>query len=127
MPGVSDTGEKMDISELTIRLIVLLLPGMIASLIIEKLTVHSKWEPFKFVIYSVILGMLSYSLYQCSLYIIETYNYFLKRGYNPTIISFWSSLFNSQEPISVSEVFVACIHSVFVGLIMSKIVHYKYL
>lgn len=123
----------MDISEFTIRLIVLMLPGAIASLIIERLTVHSKWDHFQFIVYSVILGILSYCLYQGGLYLIATYNYLdavchkVKANFNPEFISFWSSLFNSQQPISPKEVFIGCIYSIFVGLIISKIIHYKYL
>ncbi len=45
----------MQVSELTIRLIVLLIPGMLCALIIDSLSVHRKWTPFRFSIYSILL------------------------------------------------------------------------
>ncbi|HTJ53289.1 MAG TPA: hypothetical protein VL443_27730 [Cyclobacteriaceae bacterium] len=56
--------EKMEISELTLKLILLLIPGAISSMMFEKLTVHKKWTPFQFVTNSILLGGLSYLLAQ---------------------------------------------------------------
>ncbi|MGN6396552.1 MAG: hypothetical protein ACTHMI_13370 [Mucilaginibacter sp.] len=50
----------MQVSELTLKLILLLIPGAIASVIFEKLTIHKKWTPFQFVANSIMFGALSY-------------------------------------------------------------------
>src|SRR5690606_22826422 len=49
-----------EISILTLKLFIVLLHGLIASVIFEKLTIHHKWTPFKFVYNSIIFGVLSY-------------------------------------------------------------------
>jgi hypothetical protein len=53
-----------DISELSLKLILLLIPGAIASMMFEKLTVHKKWSPFQFITNSILFGGLSYLLAQ---------------------------------------------------------------
>lgn len=50
----------MDISELTLKLILILVPGGIASIIFERLTIHKEWSNFKFVVNSILLGGISY-------------------------------------------------------------------
>lgn len=54
----------MDISQLTLKLIILLIPGGIGSIILERLTDHKEWSPFKFIINSILIGFLSYSFLQ---------------------------------------------------------------
>lgn len=54
----------MEISELTLKLILLLIPGAIASVIFEKLTIHKPWTPFQFIANSVLFGGISYLLAQ---------------------------------------------------------------
>jgi hypothetical protein len=54
----------MEVSELTLKLILLLIPGAIASIIFEKLTIHKKWSPFQFVANSILFGCASYLLAQ---------------------------------------------------------------
>ncbi len=49
----------MEISELTLKLIIILIPGAIATVIIDKLTIHKEWPPFKFVVNAIILGIFS--------------------------------------------------------------------
>ena len=50
----------MDVSELTLKLILLLIPGATSSMMFEKLTVHKKWTPFQFVTNSILFGGMSY-------------------------------------------------------------------
>ena len=51
---------RMDISNLTLKLIFILIPGAIAGLIFEKLTVHKPWNNFKFIAQSILFGLLAY-------------------------------------------------------------------
>jgi len=46
-------------SELTIKLIIILIPGAIATLIFGKLVLHKEWNNFKFVLYSILFGVVS--------------------------------------------------------------------
>lgn len=59
----------MTVSALALKLILILIPGGLATLILEKLTTYLKWEPFKFIINSILLGGLSYLLSDLVFYI----------------------------------------------------------
>ena len=53
----------MDVSEFTFRLIVLFLPGLIAFLIVEALTIHRSIPMVRVFLYSLVLGFLCYFIH----------------------------------------------------------------
>ena len=115
----------MEISDLTIKLIILLIPGILSALIIEQITVHQKWTQFKFILYSILLGFASYFMYDQFLKLSPFIEYLLNSNTNFVSIRFWDSLFDAKIPVSLKEVFIACLYSVFIGLIISACIHYK--
>ena len=117
----------MEISDLTIKLIILLIPGILSALIIEQITVHQKWTQFKFILYSILLGFASYFMYDQFLKLSLFIEYLLNSNTNFVSIRFWDSLFDAKIPVSLKEVFIACLYSVFIGLIISACIHYKLL
>ena len=50
----------MDMSELTFKLIIFLIPGAIATRVYQKITIHDKWTSFHFISNSIIFGGISY-------------------------------------------------------------------
>lgn len=104
----------MEISELTIKLILLLIPGAIASLIFEKLTLHRKWTAFKFIAHSVLFGGLSYLLAQ---WILNPSNN------DSSLTRFWQNLPSGEIPFQAIK--KAFIMSVLVGFVASGAEHYK--
>jgi hypothetical protein len=115
----------MEASELMIRLIVLLIPGVIAALIIETLTVHKAWDKFRFMVYAILLGFASYALLQLVLGIIWFTCRLLAFDFTYTKLGSWASLFNAKDPIDVIEVMLACGASVILGGGLSAIIQYK--
>jgi hypothetical protein len=115
----------METSELTIRLIVLLIPGLIAALMIETLTVHTKWSQFRFVLYSILLGYASYFSYQAFEIVRGVVCWAWTHTFSYNQLSFWGSLFSPKVPISLREVFVTCVFSILLGMVMSGIIQYK--
>lgn len=106
----------MEISELTIKLIIILVPGAIASLIYERLTIHKKWTSFEFIVMSILFGGLSYILAQYAHNLLG----FLETG---ALDEFWNNLPSKEIPFyAVSS---ALVSSIFIGLISSSIDHYK--
>lgn len=105
----------MQTSELTIRLILLILPGAIAVLIIEKLTVHKPWDAFRFVFYSTLMGFITYLTYQVY--------YFLVVGSD--ILNFWKAITDNKVPISIREIFCASLTAIPLGFIVSAAIQYK--
>jgi hypothetical protein len=93
-------------SELTIKLIIILIPGAIATLIFGKLILHKEWSSFRFVLYSVLFGILSYLTLQL---IINGLN--LCNCYDLAELTIWNNL-NDASSIPYREVGLASVVSV---------------
>lgn len=102
---------NMEISEFTLKLILLLIPGAIASLIFVKLTTHTKWNTFKFLAHSILFGALSYL------------SAILVCASDPALQSFWSNL--PVNAIPYSAIFKASLSSVPIGFLSAAIDNYK--
>src|SRR5258708_809289 len=50
-------------TELTLRLALLFLPGIICALMVESLVPTSEWSTARLALYSLVLGLVSYLLY----------------------------------------------------------------
>lgn len=107
----------MTLSEFTLRLILIFLPGLIAFIIIEQLTVHREIKPYRFVINSLLLGFLCYLLY-FPISLIP----FLKLDFTFTKI-----LFDNNVILNFKEIFVSTILSIPLGFIMSFLINKKIL
>ena len=103
----------MTLSALALKLILILIPGGLATLILEKLTTYLKWEPFKFIINSILLGGLSYLLSDLIFYIL----------YADDIQRFWLTFTSNDIPFW--EIIRATGVSVFVGFGASRIENKK--
>lgn len=104
----------MEISELTLKLILLLIPGSIACIIYERLTIHQSWTSFKFVTNSILFGGISYLLAQVVFNIC---------GWDSTFESFWENLPTKEIPFSA--ILKASLIAIIVGLVSTAIDHYK--
>lgn len=117
----------MTITNLTVKLLILFLPGAIAAIVVDKLTVHEKWTPFEFSIHSLILGFLSYMLHQIILYIYAFLTYIPNVRNNYKQLNFWSCLFDDKINISFTEIIYTLVFSIIVGFIVSALVQHKVL
>jgi len=93
----------MTLSAFALKLILILIPGGLATLILEKLTTYLKWEPFKFIINSILLGGLSYLLSDLVFYIFFADN----------IKNFWLTFTSNDIPFW--EIIRATGVSLFIG------------
>lgn len=116
----------MELSELTLRLVVLLVPGAVAALVVEKLTEHRPWSPFAFVLHSILLGTAAYFAHQGFWYAMAFITG-LWAPFNVHLLSFWASLFDSSIAISLGEVALTCLFSIAVAYIVSAGVNHKVL
>jgi hypothetical protein len=108
----------MDISELTIKLIFVLIPGALASLIFEKLTIHKPWNSFKFVSHSILFGVLAYLF--TGLFI-RFWNYLFDGNWNA--LDIMKNIASKEIPFV--EIGNASVTGIILGLISSAIDHYK--
>lgn len=110
---------QLEFSDFTIRLLLLFFPGIIATLILDKLTTHRGRELRDFILYSFILGVTSYSLLYLAIQVI---NLFYKKTL--TVI-FFEALTSGKTTINFKEVFFATLIAVLLGVFMSIIVNRK--
>ncbi len=103
----------MDLSAFALKLILILIPGGLATLILEKLTTYLKWESFKFIINSILLGGLSYLVSDLIFYIF----------FADDIKNFWLTFTSNNIPFW--EIIRATIVSLFVGFLSSWIENKK--
>jgi len=104
----------MEVSELTLKLIILLTPGAIACLIFEKLTIHKKWAPFNFIANSILFGGISYLVAQPILNIF---------GLGQSLNNLWLNLPSKEIPFSA--MLATSLISIPVGLICAGLDNFK--
>lgn len=115
-------------NSLAVAIAIVLLPGLIASVICDKITVHSlRWGTFKYSIYSFLFGILSYGLLQ---FIEYAYQCTLRLLGNAHEIQFytlgvWSIIHDEKAKIPLSEIGWATLLAPIVALIASSLVNYK--
>lgn len=119
----------MDISDLTLKLIIILIPGALASRIIQKITVHKTWSDFQFVVNSILLGVASYVFLQ----IVYSFILSVEKSYCDNTLSFerkslkvWQGI-QEKGAISYFEVLYSSVVAIIVALFISWIDYNKYL
>ncbi len=108
----------MDISELTLKLIFVLIPGALASLLFEKLTIHKPWNSFKFIAHSILFGVLAYLM---TGWFIEIINWTFKSEWNT--LELMENIRSKKIPFV--EIGQASIAGILLGFASSAIDHYK--
>lgn len=106
-------------SELTLKLIIILIPGAIATLIYGRMILHKEWSNFRFVLYSILFGVFSYLTIQTFIELIN-----LCKADYLTDLTIWDNLASANK-IPYSEVILASIISVILALLMSVIENKK--
>lgn len=105
-------------SELTIKLIIILIPGALSTLIFGKLILHKEWGSFRFILYSILFGIVSYLILQL---IINGINTFLANAINFSQdellndLSLWDNLSDASK-IPYREVLWASVISIFTAI-----------
>lgn len=115
---------------LAIAISIVLLPGLIASVICDKLTVHSpRWDAFKYSIYSFLFGILSYCLLQIIKVIVMLLTFVLcTTPYLPSYkLQIWSIVEQANPHVPLIEVALASLLSLVIAACASWIVNHKVL
>jgi len=116
----------MDISNIAFRLIVILMPGIIATLIIKNLTFEKKWDSFKFSVNTLLFSGITYISLQLIINIWQTIISALRNMTHSTeSLKVWGELFKDKSVIPFDEVFLASVLSIIVGLISTAIINKK--
>ena len=107
----------MSLTEYSFRLLLLFLPGIIAFIIIDNLTIHQETKTQHRIIYSLLLGFLSYLL----LMILSKPIQLLFTTLPP--MQFIVSLTNKDTQINFTEIFTASIIGVCLGCTLCKAIN----
>ena len=114
-------------NELTIKIVMLLLPGIIVTMLIDKFTEHKEWTNYKYSLFVISYGILSYLILQ----ILSLLNQCAKVGYENFTVNSVEYLHvwevNSNLGLPYSEVIAASMVSFFLGLFITHIDNKEYL
>ena len=122
-------------NQLVVTLVVILLPGIFATAICDKIARHSQWGWFKYTLYSIILGWISYVTFQIVSFIPDI-NLSLQESafiitFNPEPLKVWTALLNGGEngtpAIPYIEIIGSFVCSVFVAFAAAAVINYKIL
>lgn len=117
----------MEISALTLKLIILLTPGALAAVIIKRLTIrHKKSTDFMFVIDAILLGMFSYLLLQLIYLLCIWICNFTPPKTSYETLNVFKRISDSGD-IPYIEVILASVVSIFLGFIISNSIEKRFI
>ena len=114
-------------NQLAVVLIIVLLPGIIAATLANKLTVHEQWDSFKFGLYSFVLGVLTYSLLQVALYVRALLHW---RWFAPLVwqhLAIWKLAQDGTAAVPPWEVVFAVFLALPTAFIVSACIQHKWI
>jgi hypothetical protein len=104
----------MNLSEFAFKLLLLFLPGIICSVIVDTFTNHNQRAKFEYVVNSFVYGLMAYTSY----YVInELINMFYDKNLAPLV--FLDSLFVKGKQVAFKEIFYACVVAFFLGCLIT--------
>lgn len=112
-------------NKMVVVLMVILMPGVIATIISDKLTSHSKWDSFKFTLYAITLGIFAYSLLQIVVYAIDLMKSVSLRSIQWSHLDIWNSALNGSSNIRPWEICAATVFAIPVAFLASWSINFK--
>lgn len=111
-------GYYMEVSDLLIRLIILLLPGLISISMIKFLIPRRRFILIDYIIYIVILGFLNYLL----LFVVYNIESLICNSPLKKVI-FFDALFDQNIAVDIKEILLASVIAIFLGIIIAIIIN----
>lgn len=105
----------MDVTNVTVKLVLLLLPGIFGALLYEKLTIHRPWKQFRYVLYILLISISAYVILDLFYQFINLF-----RCKSSLKLLFWDDLFQPSSTLHLIEVSWA----VFVSFLLSILLSY---
>lgn len=110
----------MEVSEFVYRLLLLFMPGIICSYVVDTFTNHKERTQFQFAVNSFVYGLLAYGAFWLFVNVFGcVFN--IKQSQ----LTFLLYLQNNSQIISFTEVFYACIFAVILGSLVTYIQTHK--
>jgi hypothetical protein len=112
-------------NRLVITLIIILFPGIIATIIVGKIAFHSKWDSFKYSLYSLVLGVCTYAGLQAAVYAYCWFRAASHVAIQWTHLDVWGIAIKDNPQISPWEVCAAAVLAIPIAFLTSWLVNYK--
>ena len=113
-------------NQLVVTLILILMPGIVAAIISDKLTNHSQWGSFKFSLYSMTLGVGCYALLQVTTYLVDIASSLSFKSISWTNLQIWNSALNGGSDIAAWEICTAALLALPVAFFASWLINFKF-
>lgn len=120
----------MQISEFTFRLILLFIPGIIASIIVDCLTIHKERKLYEILLHSLLFGFLCYFAYGILIYclgLLKSLAALLSQLNYKLEFNFLRSLTDNSIRLDLKEIFIVTSLSIPVALLFAFLINYKIL
>jgi hypothetical protein len=104
------------------------MPGIIATIICDKLTNHSKWDSFKFSLYSLTLGMGCYVFLQALMYGYNAFSAITVSWENVqwSNLKIWNIALNGGNGLDALEICIAVTLSIPMAFFASWLINFKF-
>ena len=114
-------------NDLVVAIGVVLFPGVIATIIADKIIIHMKpWGSFKYGIYSFILGVFCYAGLQIVAFLQELFPAACQTMSSLQLpLDTWNIIADSKSSVDLVEVFLATLLSVPVAFLSAYLVNHK--
>jgi hypothetical protein len=112
-------------NQLVVTIIIILLPGIVATVICDKITVHSTWSPFKFSLYAFVLGVFSYAGLQFGYFSYDVVKACSLDNANWTYLDVWANAISEKPTIPAKEVIMAVCLSLPVSFFTAFLINHK--
>jgi len=117
----------MEITELTLRLLLLFFPGIVCHLIVDALTVHRERTSFRVFFHAYVFGIASYAVFAVLASIasasVSTTDGIRIPLVSPTVFS--TSVSDTKSPLQFGEILAVTILSVLLGLGFAFLINRK--
>lgn len=122
-------------NQLVVTLVVILLPGIFSTAICDKIARHSQWGWFKYTLYSIILGWLSYLTFQLISFIWGLDFSFQENVFQISSdakpLKVWGTLLNGGADgvpvVPYVEIIGSFVCSIFIAFLAATVINYKVL
>lgn len=115
---------RMELSALTLRVLLLFFPGVLCAMLVDALTVHRERTPVQFLTHSFVLGMGSYLLLNAVREFCATAAGLI--GIRPPLpVTFFDALVNEKARIAWREIALAALLSVPLAGAVSAVLNHR--
>lgn len=104
---------------LSVSLVAIMIPGIIMAYIYDVFTQHKAWDSFRFILISVIFGLIIYIIDQCVVFIWQYIHgkVFAKTPIRWYLLSIWNIASKPDIKVVPREVFFGALSSIPLGVI----------